>query len=76
MNLANAVLSESDVRWVLDKYFTDDVDQRLTQRQIAKALKVGRDCIGRIVRGEAWGHVSEPYLEHKRLQRDADAEQN
>lgn len=70
MNLANAVLTADDVRWALEKYFTDNIDERLTQRQIAMELKVGRDCIGRIVRQEAWGHVSEPFFEQKRQRKD------
>ena len=62
VNRGNATLTDAEVRWALEKYFTEDVDERMTQRAIAQQLKVSQQGIARLVRAETWARLSVQYL--------------
>ena len=62
VNGGNAALTDAEARWALEKYFTEKVDERMTQLAIAQQLKVSQQTITRLVRGATWSHLSVQYL--------------
>lgn len=64
-----------EVKWALERYYDVNLDERLTARQIGLALKVSQQTISRIMRGETWGHLSEPYLEQLRAKQQRELEE-
>ena len=58
VNGGKAALTDAEVRWALEKYFTENLDERMTQRAIAQELKVSQQTIARLVRGETWPRLS------------------
>jgi len=58
VNGVKTALTDAEVRWALEKYFTENVDERMTQRAIAQQLNVSQQTIARLVRSETWSHSS------------------
>ena len=58
VNRVKAALTNAQVRWALEKYFTENVDERMTQRAIAQQPEVSRQTIARLMRSETWSRSS------------------
>ena len=54
----NAALTDAEVSWALEKYFTENLDERMTQLAIAQQLQVSQQAIARLVRSESWSRLS------------------
>ena len=58
VNGVKAALTNAEVRWALERYFTEKVDERMTQLAIAQQLKVSQQTIARLMRSETWSRSS------------------
>ena len=61
----NPRLSERQVRWALERYHDANLDERLTQRELAVRLQVSRETVARVVRGECWSHVYAGFMRER-----------